>query len=435
MTPLQIIAFLLVICASGAYINQRFTKLPPPLAMTFLGLATAVSLQIAQLLGLVDIDQVEQLLRQIDFPNLLLHGLLGFMLFAGALSVDFNSLKKWAIPVANLAIVGVLVSAFATGGLLWLIAQAISLDLPFIWCLLFGSIIASTDPIAALSIVSRAGAPRHLKVKLVGESLFNDGTSIMLYLVILGVIATGEVHVLHLGYELFVAPLGGALLGAVVAWLATLAIAKIDHHPTELLVTVALAAGVYGLAEALTVSAPIASVAAGLVVGHVARNKAMSQESREHIDSFWESVDEILNTALFALIGLELLLIDLSAELLYTGLAVWVAVLIARWLGVLGALGRKRKTFGKGATTILVWGGMRGGISLALALSVPASPQAQIIVALTFVVVTASSVVQGMTLGRVIKRAIHQPGPEQADDLDAQNNDENLAEDKPHRTI
>lgn len=430
MKPLQIIALLLTICATGAYINQRFTRWAPPLAMTFLGLATAVLAQLAHLMGWIEIDQVERLLRQVDFSNLLLHGLLGFMLFAGALFVDFNSLKKWAAPVASLAIFGVLVSAFATGGLLWLIAQAISLDFPFVWCLLFGSLIAPTDPIAALSIVSRAGAPRHLKVKLVGESLFNDGTAIMLYLVILGVITTGEVHLLHLGYELFVAPLGGALLGAAIAWVATLAIAKIDHHPTELLVTLALAAGVYGLAEALTVSAPIASVAAGLVVGHVARNKAMSKESREYIDSFWESVDEILNTALFALIGLELLVIDLSIELLYTGLAVWVAVLIARWFGVIGALGRKRKTFGKGATTILVWGGMRGGISLALALSLPASPQTQIMVALTFVVVTASSVVQGMTLGHVIKRALRQPGPEQADDLDAEINDpkpENVA--------
>lgn len=407
MTPLQALSLILCVCAVGAYLNQRLMRWPPPLALTLLGLAAALSLQALNAFGLIETAAVEQVLHNLDFPNLLLHGLLGLMLFAGALFVDATTLKKWWQPVARLATIGVVVSAVAVAGMLWLASNYFALGLSPLWCLLFGALIAPTDPIAALAIVQKSGAPKHLEIKLVGESLFNDGSAIVLFLLLLGVMNTGTIDASQLAHETFVSPIGGAALGGALAWMTTRAISHIDHHPTELLLTITLACGVYALAEAIHVSAPIAAVVAGLVVGHYARHQAMSTYSREHIDAFWEGLDELLNAALFAVIGLQLLVMDLSLTLLVIGVVAWGMVLVARWVGVSTSLVGHRKTFGRAATTtILVWGGLRGGISLALALSLPKTPEAETLVALTFVVVAMSSVFQGLTLGPVIRKFV-----------------------------
>lgn len=407
MTPLQAISLILSICAVGAYANQRLFRWPAPLALTLLGLSAALLLQGAHALNLIDIGVVERLLLNMDFPNLLLHGILGLMLFAGALFVDVTALRQWWRSIARLATLGVLISAVATAGMVWLAAKHFQLDLPFIWCLLFGALIAPTDPIAAMAIVRKAGAPKAMEIKLVGESLFNDGTAVVLFLVVLGVLQTGQVQPLHLAREILVSPMGGALVGGGLAWVATYAISKVDHHPTELLLTIALATGSYAVAEGLHVSAPIAAVVAGLVVGHVGRLRAMSAQTRQHIDAFWEGIDELLNAGLFAVIGLQLLVLQIDLLLFIVGAILWVVVLVGRWIGVEGALLGERTGFGHGATTtVLVWGGLRGGISLALALSLPQGPQADMLVAITFVVVALSSVCQGLTLGVVVERFV-----------------------------
>lgn len=407
MTGLQIIATILSVCALGSYANQRLLKWPAPLALTLLGLMVAVSLQALNGFGLVDIAFVEKILHAVDFPNLLLHGLLGLMLFAGALFVDLLALKQWWKPVARLATLGVLISAAATAGMVWLASQYFSLGLSALWCLLFGALIAPTDPIAALAIVRKSGAPQHLETKLVGESLFNDGSAIVLFLALLAILQTGDISMGQLSHEVFVAPLGGAALGGLLAWMGTRAIGRVDHHPTELILTIALATGVYALAEAIHVSAPIAAVVAGLVVGHYGREHAMSEYTREHIDAFWEGADELLNAVLFAVIGLQLLVLDMSWTLLLMGVLAWFMVLMGRWAGVSGSLVGHRRNFGRAATTtILVWGGLRGGISLALALSLPQSREKDVLVAMTFVVVALSSVFQGLTLERVISRFV-----------------------------
>lgn len=408
MSIFQSIGVLLTICAVCAYLNQRFLRWPQVLAMNLMGVILAAALVLGGELGWVQLGEIESFVHSFDFADLVLHGLLGLLLFAGAMFVDVKKLRAWAKPIAALATVGVLVAAFIVGGLLWCLAAMMGLDLPFVWCLLFGALISPTDPIAALAIVRTAGAPKQMEIKLVGESLFNDATGVMLFLVILAVIATGELSPGLLTHELFVAPVGAAALGVGLGLLATRAISHVNHHPTEILITLALAVGSYGLAEAIHVSAPIAVVGAGLVIGYRARQFAMSQETRKHLDVFWEGLDEVLNATLFVLIGLELVVVDLDLRVIVLGVGAWLVVLAGRWAGVKASLHpiQRRGGLGDDTTRVMVWGGLRGGISLALALSIPASEQASMLVTMTFVVVALSSAVQGMTLNRVIPRQI-----------------------------
>lgn len=408
MTTLQSVALLLSICAVSGYLNQKTVRWPPVLAMTMTSIALALVLVVLGHWGWVPLGEVEAFIRGFDFADLVLHGLLGLLLFAGALFVDVEHLRRWAKPIGSLITIGVLVSALVVGLLLWAVAPWLGFALPFWWCVLFGALIAPTDPIAALAIVRKANAPKQMEIKLVGESLFNDGTGVMLFLIVLGIVNTGDVSASTLVQEIFVAPVGGAVLGLLLGLAATRAIARVDHHPTEILMTLALATGVYGLAEAIHVSAPIAVVAAGLVIGHHARFNAMSDQTREHLDAFWEGLDEVLNAVLFGLIGLELILIDVSPQIVVLGVVAWVAVLLGRWAGVFGALLPMRRGggLGKGTTRVMVWGGLRGGISLALALSLPQGPQANVLVALTFIVVALSAIVQGLTLGRVLPQQV-----------------------------
>lgn len=404
MTTLQSVSLLLIICAFSGYINQRTLKWPPVLAMTMMSIVLALLLLCAGSLGWVPLDEVEHFIRSFDFADLVLHGLLGLLLFAGALFVDVEGLKTWVKPIGSLVTLGVLISALAVGVMLFFIAPLFGLPIPFWWCVLFGTLIAPTDPIAALAIVRKAGAPKQMEIKLVGESLFNDGTGVMLFLIVLGIVQTGDISAAVLVQEIFVAPVGGVVLGLLLGLLTTKALSRIDHHPTEILMTLALATGVYGLAEGIHVSAPIAVVVAGLVIGHMARTHAMSESTREHLDAFWEGLDEILNAVLFGLIGLELLIIDVPPVVIGLGIVAWMLVLIGRWVGVVGALLPVPHGLGPGTTKVMVWGGLRGGISLALALSLPAGPDASVLVALTFIVVALSAAVQGLTLGRVVPK-------------------------------
>lgn len=406
MTTLQSVSLLLSICAVSGYLNQKTVRWPPVLAMTMMSIALALVLVALGSVGWIPLAEVETFIRSFDFADLVLHGLLGLLLFAGALFVDVEQLKKWAKPIGALASLGVLVSALVVGLLLWWVANAMGFALSFWWCVLFGALIAPTDPIAALAIVKKAGAPKEMEIKLVGESLFNDGTGVMLFLIVLGIVQTGDVSPALLVQEMFVAPVGGAVMGWLLGVVATRAIARVDHHPTEILMTLALATGVYGLAEAIHVSAPIAVVAAGLVIGHHARFNAMSEKTREHLDSFWEGLDEVLNAILFGLIGLELILIDVPPKVIALGVMAWLMVLLGRWAGVFGSLlpMHRRGGLGKGTTRVMVWGGLRGGISLALALSLPQGPEANVLVAITFIVVALSAAVQGLTLARVLPK-------------------------------
>ncbi|MCK7578926.1 MAG: sodium:proton antiporter [Chromatiales bacterium] len=401
----DILAILLSLAAAFSWINHRFIRLPTTIGLMLLALLLSLGLLIAPL----DSEwqaALKQLLEDVHFEDTVLHGMLGFLLFAGALHVDLHDLarQKWVIAIlASASVIGATL-LIALGG--WLLFRLIGLDVPFIYCLLFGALISPTDPIAVLGILKGAGAPESLNTKITGESLFNDGVAVVLFLTLLG-IATGakEPSLLGalgmLGYE----ALGGALMGFLSGGLVLLMLSRVDNYQVEILLTLALATGGYALAEHLHLSAPIAIVVAGLMIGNHGRQRAMSEKTRRHLDDFWELVDEILNAVLFVLIGLEVLVLELSGGPLLAGALAIPLVLAARALSVGLPIGmmRRMRDFAPGTVTLLTWAGLRGGISIALALSLPAGETRDILVSVTYVVVVFSILVQGLTLGPLVR--------------------------------
>jgi CPA1 family monovalent cation:H+ antiporter len=351
----------------------------------------------------------ERLLGSIDFDETVLHGMLGFLLFAGALHVDLDDLLRERWVVGLMATVGVLVSTFLVGGLVYFLLGFLGLGLPLIYCLLFGALISPTDPIAVLGIMKSVGAPKSLETKITGESLFNDGVGVVVFLVLLS-IATGEheIRVTQVLEFFLMEAVGGVVLGLVLGGLCYPMLKSVNNYQVEVLLTLALVTGGYALAGALHTSGPIAMVVAGLLIGNYGRRFAMSRQTREHLDTFWELVDEILNAVLFVLIGLEVLLIPRTPQYLLAGVLAIPLVLLARFVSVGGTVGllQLRRSFSAWAVRIMTWGGLRGGISVALALSLPAFPGRPVILAMAYAVVVFSILVQGLTIGRVVKRSL-----------------------------
>ncbi|ADC63231.1 cation:proton antiporter [Allochromatium vinosum] len=405
MHPFDILAILLSLAAAFSWINHRFIRLPTSIGLMLIALLLSLGLLIAPL----DSEwqtALKQLLEDVDFEDTVLHGMLGFLLFAGALHVDLHDLARHKGVIATLASASVVVATLLIGVGGWLLFRLLGLDVPFIYCLLFGALISPTDPIAVLGILKNAGAPESLNTKITGESLFNDGVAVVLFLTLIG-IATGEREpslfgaLGMLGYEV----IGGALLGILSGGLVLLMLSRVDDYQVEILLTLALATGGYALAEQWHLSAPIAIVVAGLMIGNHGRRHLMSDKTRQHLDDFWELVDEILNAVLFVLIGLEVLVLELSGGPLLAGMLAIPLVLVARALSVGLPIGlmRRMRDFAPGTVTLLTWAGLRGGISIALALSLPDGETRDILVSVTYVVVVFSILVQGLTLGPLVR--------------------------------
>jgi CPA1 family monovalent cation:H+ antiporter len=402
----DIVAILITLSALFSWVNHRFLKLPTTIGLMLIALVMSLLLlaPIPYTDGLE--HDVELMLASVDFDETLLHGMLSFLLFAGALHVNLHDLarQKWVIGV--LATAGVLGSTFLVGGGAYLLFGWLGLDIPLIYCLLFGSLISPTDPIAVMGILKSAGAPKSLETKIAGESLFNDGVAVVVFLVLLRIAAGGE-HVSPLGIlELFLhEAVGGLVFGLSAGWVAFQMLRRVDNYQVEVLITLALAGGGYALAEHLHLSAPIAVVVAGLLIGNTGRERAMSDKTIEHLDSFWELVDEFLNAVLFVIIGLEVMVISLAGDYLAAGLLAIPLVLIARVISVGLPIGimRRFRSFSPGVVTILTWGGLRGGISVAMALSLPEGEPRDLLVTVTYVIVVFSILVQGMTLGPVVR--------------------------------
>lgn len=410
LDPLHLIAWLLFFTAGFSYLNHRLLKLPPSIGVMAIALVFSLGLVAAGETGLLpELEASAQtLLGSLNFERLVMHGMLGALLFAGALHINIDDLaqQKWVITL--LATFGVVLSTALIGGLTYALVQALGLNLPFIYCLVFGSLISPTDPIAVLSIMKTAGASKELETKIAGESLFNDGIAVVVFMVILG-IATGEREAtLSAIALLFVEEaVGGALFGLGMGYLAYRMLKSINEYRVEVLITLALVFCGYALAETLHVSAPIAAVTAGLLIGNHGRSFAMSETTVEHVDTFWELVDEILNAVLFVLLGLEVLVLTFESSHLLAGVLVIPVVLAARLAGVsLPVLLLKlKREFPPHTIRILTWGGLRGGISVALALSLPSSPERDVILTMTYVVVIFSVLVQGLTIGRLVEKA------------------------------
>jgi len=412
MDLFNILAILITLAAVFSYINFRYIGLPVTIGVMVIALSMSLMLNLLGSFGLGLKPQAELLLRNIDFDKTLLHGMLSFLLFAGALHIDINDLIEVKWSIGALATVGTLISTFLVGTLTWFVLGWFGIELSYLYCLLFGALISPTDPIAVLSILKTAGAPKSLEMRITGESLFNDGVGIVVFLVILEM-ATGThgVSAGHIGLLFVQEVIGGVLFGLGIGYLAYQMLKSVDNYQVELLITIALVAGGYALADALHLSGPIAIVVAGLLIGNHGRLFGMSEKTRAHLDVFWELVDEILNAVLFVLIGLEVLVLTFTKQYLLVSLLIIPLVLFARFvaIGIPVTLLRPFRAFSPGAVRIMTWGGLRGGISVALALSLPPGRERDVILAITYAVVVFSIVVQGLTLGRMVKRTILEP--------------------------
>ena len=361
------------------------------------------------LLGPVGIlleHEVQEMLASIDFDETLLHGMLSFLLFAGALHVNLNDLSQQRGIIFVLATVGVVGATFLIGAISWVVFGLIGLDIPFIYCLLFGALISPTDPIAVLGILKQSNAPKSLEAKIAGESLFNDGVAVVMFLIIARIAAGGtEVTAGEVLLIFSQEAMGGLMFGLGAGGLTYWMLKSVDNYQVEVLLTLALVTGGYALAETLHLSAPIAIVVAGLLIGNHGRVLAMSEKTRGHLDTFWELVDEILNAVLFVLIGLEVLALVFIREYLLAGLLAIPIVLLARFVtvGIPITIMRRFRNFTPKAIQVLTWGGLRGGISVALALSLPAGEIRDTLVAVTYAVVVFSILVQGLTIGPLIR--------------------------------
>ena len=408
---LDVVALFLVITALLAYLNQRFVGLPTTIGVMAASLALSLALVGLNALGVAGglLRYEQSLLRSVDFAEVLMQGMLSLLLFAGALHVDLSELKTYRWPVIGLAVLGTTLSTLVVGFGMWLALPWLGLHVPLMYCLLFGALISPTDPIAVMGILKSVGAPKELELVMAGESLFNDGVAVVIFSLLLGVLASGTTPTLGHGLELLLHEVGGGLaFGFVLGYVTFRLLRSVDNYQVEVLLTLAAVTGGYSLASHLGVSGPLAMVVTGLMIGNHGRALAMSDTTRRYVDMFWELLDEILNAVLFVLIGMEVLLVVFSAsELMAAALAVAVT-LLARLLTVGLPMKWLQPAFRlpEGSWKVLTWGGLRGGISVALALSLPAGAERDTVVALTYGVVVFSILAQGLSIGHVSRRAV-----------------------------
>ncbi len=409
MTTFELIALLFTVTAVAGYVNHRYVRLPNAIGLMAMSLVISLVLVTLGKFGGFDTETIRALVTRLDFSNVLMHGMLSFLLFAGALHVNLAELRKVRVTVTLLATCGVMITVFIVGTLIWLAAGWLGVPLSYYFALLFGALIAPTDPIAVLGILKNAKVSRQLYMKIGGESMFNDGTGVAVFVIILSMATTAhEPSVFDVGTLLGREIFGGLGLGCLLGWLTYMLIHSIDEYKVEVLLTLALVTGGYALAETLHVSAPIAMVMAGLIVGNHGREQGMSKLTRERLDVFWELLDEILNALLFMMIGLEIIIVAMTWPGLALGVLAILIVLMGRFISVASMIYLTRlwrKDFDRGTVALLTWGGLRGGLSIAMALSLPNGAEKDLILEITYIVVVFSIMVQGTTFGRVIRWA------------------------------
>ncbi|TXI27836.1 MAG: sodium:proton antiporter [Aquipseudomonas alcaligenes] len=418
---LDLAASFIVFTTLITYLNYRFIRLPPTIGIMATALVfSALALALSELGYPILQEESRELIRQIDFSSVLMTWFLPALLFAGALHVDLRDLRSYKWPIGLLATAGVLVSTAVVALLAYYGLALFGWQVDFIYCLLFGALIAPTDPIAVLGILKSAGAPKPLATTIVGESLFNDGTAVVLFAILLSILSLGATPSATSIAGMFLhEAVGGVVFGAALGYGVYLMMRSINQYQVEVMLSLALVIGGAALANHLHVSAPLALVVAGLIIGNQGRSLAMSDETRLYLDRFWELIDEILNALLFALIGLELILLPLTWLHILAALALGAAVLASRLLTLAPVIGLLRRSqwgrqIPQGTVRILTWGGLRGGISVALALSLPAGEQRDLLLALTYVIVLVSILVQGLSIGPLVRR-IYPNRPAQGD--------------------
>jgi CPA1 family monovalent cation:H+ antiporter len=411
---LDLIAGFMALTASFAYLNRRWLKLPPMIGIMAIALLLSSVLLLLREAGIDVLRRQEfALLYSIDFSSVVLEGMLSIMLFAAALHIDLRRLKAYRWQVGLLALLGTALSTAVIGFAMFHALRWIDMPLPLAYCLIFGALISPTDPVAVTGILKTSGAPASLELVISGESLCNDGVAIVLFGLMFSMLQSGDPPELHAALWLLVREgAGGVLLGVCIGAVAFRLLRTINSYQEEAMITLAAVLGGYALARHLGVSGPLAMVAAGLIVGNQGRALAMSDRTRASLDTFWELLDAILNAVLFALIGLEALVLKFAGHRFEIGAIAVIVTLLARLLVVglpIRVLEQRKSAAAlpEGAWQVLTWGGLRGGISIALALSLPAGHARDVTVTLTYSVVLFSVLVQGLTIGRVVRRAVN----------------------------
>jgi CPA1 family monovalent cation:H+ antiporter len=405
---------LIVLASFFAYINHRFLKLPSTIGIMSMAIVASIVIRFAGDRLFPDTSShIVNLISGLDFTEVLMGAMLNFLLFAGAIHVNIADLKEQRLPVLTFSTLSVVVSTFVIGILVYYLIPLFGLELPFIYCLLFGALISPTDPIAVLGILKKADVPKSLETKIAGESLFNDGVAVVLFAVILQLTQTDAVDLTFGGVSWLLAKeaIGGLLLGALLGITASKAIKGIDDYIVSALITLSVVMGGYLIAHSFHISGPMTMVAAGLIIGNYGKRVAMSPVTKDYLTKFWELIDEILNAILFLFIGFELLLIpDLQSYWIVSVVAIFV-VLFARFISIWGPslIVPFKPKFSRGTLTVLVWGGLRGGVSIALVLSVNSELYKDLLLEMTYFVVVFSILVQGLSIGRVSQRAFRNP--------------------------
>lgn len=410
MEIFTIITILVVISSIFGYINVRFLKLPTTIGLMIMAIVLTLLILAVGIFDDNIITLAENTINEIDFSNLILDVLLSFLLFAGALHTDWDRLKEQGAPILILATVGVLTSTFLVGTIFYYVVNyLVGFEVGYIYCLLFGSLISPTDPIAVLGILKKIGVPKQLEIKFVGESLFNDGVGVVIFLTLFNIADKGLANVTASEIAILFAEevVGGIGLGLLLGYITFHLTRTIDEYETEVMITLAVVMGGYLLASTLHFSGPLAVVAAGLFIGNSARQTAMSEITRVYLDRFWELVDVFLNAVLFVLIGFELLIISYEGQYLLAGVLAIFIVLLCRYLVLKVPISvfSKKLDFVPHTDIILTWGGLRGGISIALALSLTDDMNREFFLTVTYVVVVFSIIVQGLTVEKLIKWA------------------------------
>ena len=348
------------------------------------------------------------IISAIDFHTALMKVMLSFLLFAGAIHIDIKKLKKESTTIITFSTIGILISTFIVAGLLFTVSKWFGFSIDFVYCLLFGALISPTDPIAVLGILRKSKIPSSLEMKICGESLFNDGVAVVVFITIYEIIITGVENISPLQIIwLFMKDAGGGIVfGGLLGYLGFYILRSIDNYVIEVLVTLAIVMGGYLLADYIHVSGPLAMVVAGIITGNKSKEEGMSVVTRDYIDKFWEMIDEVLNAILFLLIGFEMLIVPFTFNVFWLGCITIGIVLLARFISVAIPISflRYKTVFEKNVIPILTWGGLRGGISVALALSLPNSMFGEVFVAITYIVVLFSIIVQGLTIGKFVKK-------------------------------
>lgn len=409
MDLFEISALLLGVAALCGFINEKFVKLPTTIGLMVISCGLSICLILFDKFGLGVGEFAKSVISQIDFEKALMEGMLCFLLFAGALHLNLERLLKRVKIISILATVGVVVSTGLVGILTKGLFSVFGIEIAWIYCFLFGALVSPTDPIAVLALLKKVGAPKSLETKIAGESLFNDGVGVVVFLVLVEAL-TGHTELTFSSVAgLFLKEaLGGIVLGLIFGYLGFRILKELENYSIEILVTLALVMGGYAVAQKFHFSGPLAMVVMGLMIGNIGRVFAMSDKTREHLDTFWELIDEILNAVLFVLIGLELIILEISPQAILIGLVSIPMVLFCRWVCVLTPVSILRATkvpFNPHAVKVMTWGGLRGGISIALALTLPEGSERELLLVATYCIVLFSIIVQGLTIGPLLKKA------------------------------